>query len=182
MGATRRMQHYGDLGWRPLMLVALAGAIVILAGIVLTVVQLWVSIRTRDRRRDETGDPWGGRTLEWSTASPPPSWNFATLPNVDGEDAYWAMKRRARTEGGVQQRPEAIMMPRNSPIGVVIAFFAVMTGFALIWAIWWLAMVGLAGIAGASLVHAWRISTEVEIPAETILAFADARQGRGASI
>jgi cytochrome o ubiquinol oxidase subunit 1 len=181
MGATRRMQHYSDVGWRPLMLVALAGAIVILAGVALTIVQLVVSVRTRDRRRDETGDPWGGRTLEWSTASPPPPWNFATPPEVDGEDAYWEMKRRAREEDAVEPRPGAIMMPRNSPIGVVVAFFAVVAGFALIWHIWWMAILGLAGIAGASLVHAWRVSGEVEIPAETILAFAEARQGRGAS-
>jgi cytochrome o ubiquinol oxidase subunit 1 len=163
------------------MLVALAGAIVILAGVALTIVQLVVSVRTRDRRRDETGDPWGGRTLEWSTASPPPPWNFATPPEVDGEDAYWEMKRRAREEDAVEPRPGAIMMPRNSPIGVVVAFFAVVAGFALIWHIWWMAILGLAGIAGASLVHAWRVSGEVEIPAETILAFAEARQGRGAS-
>ena len=87
MGATRRMQHYDDPTWQPLMLVALAGAVLIMVGIVLTVVQLVVSIRTRDSRRDLTGDPWNGRTLEWSTSSPPPAWNFAVLPTVEGTDA-----------------------------------------------------------------------------------------------
>ena len=82
MGATRRMQHYADTGWQPLMVVALGGALLILAGIVLTIVQLVVSIRTRERRRDVTGDPWDGRTLEWATPSPPPPWNFAVLPQV----------------------------------------------------------------------------------------------------
>ena len=42
-----------------------------------------------------TGDPWNGRSLEWSTASPPPAFNFAVLPHVEGEDAYWGMKQRA---------------------------------------------------------------------------------------
>jgi cytochrome o ubiquinol oxidase subunit I len=181
MGATRRMQHYADAGWRPLMLVALAGAIVILAGIVLTIVQLVVSIRARDRRRDATGDPWGGRTLEWSTSSPPPPWNFATLPRVEGEDAYWQMKRRAQSEGVAQSRPETIMMPRNSPIGIVIAFFAVVLGFALIWHIWWMAIVGLIGIVAAALVHAWRVVSEVEIAAETVAAFAQIPHGPGAA-
>ena len=67
MGATRRMQHYAETEWQPLMIVAFVGALVILCGIVLTVVQLVVSIRARERLRDTTGDPWDGRTLEWST-------------------------------------------------------------------------------------------------------------------
>jgi len=181
MGATRRMQHYDDIGWRPLMLVALAGAILILAGVVLTIVQLAVSIRTRDRRRDVTGDPWGGRTLEWSISSPPPPWNFAVLPHVQGEDAYPERKRGTQSEGAAEPRFEAISMPKNSPIGVVIAFFATIMGFALIWHIWWMAIVGLIGVAVAALVHAWRVSLEVEISAEAIEAFADAQRRGGAT-
>ena len=80
MGMTRRMQHYDVAAWHPWLLVAAGGAAVILLGILLQIAQLVVSIRRREQLRDTTGDPWHGRSLEWSTASPPPAFNFAVLP------------------------------------------------------------------------------------------------------
>ena len=73
MGMTRRLQHIPDPSWQPLLLVAEFGALVIFAGILCQIAQLYVSIRTREQRLDLTGDPWNGRTLEWSTSSPPPT-------------------------------------------------------------------------------------------------------------
>ncbi|MFC6051216.1 cbb3-type cytochrome c oxidase subunit I, partial [Methylobacterium hispanicum] len=105
MGMTRRMQHTTDPAWAPWLYVAMAGAGVILLGIVLTVVQLVVSIRRREALRDATGDPWNGRTLEWATASPPPPWNFSRLPRVHGMDAYWDMKEAGTRQGAAE--PEA---------------------------------------------------------------------------
>ena len=167
MGATRRMQHYDVAGWQPLMLVALVGAIVILAGIVLTCVQLVVSIRTLEQRRDHTGDPWDGRTLEWSTPSPPPAWNYSVLPSVDGLDRFWEAKKSPKSRRQDGPYPETIAVPRNSPIGFVLAFFAVMAGFALIWHIWWMAIAGLIGALMTILAHAWRVSDEVEYIVES---------------
>jgi cytochrome o ubiquinol oxidase subunit 1 len=169
MGATRRMQHYADPSWQPLMLIALFGAVIILAGIVLTIVQLVLSIRTRDRRRDLSGDPWNGRTLEWSTGSPPPPWNFSVLPVVTGIDAFWSLKSRG--DGLLSAsvaRYEPIHVPRNSALGFLIAFFAVVLGFACIWHIWWLATLGLLGALTLALIHSWRMDIDTTISLEEI--------------
>jgi len=172
-GATRRMQHYPETQWQPLMIVAFVGALVILAGIVLILLQLFVSIRQRERLRDATGDPWDGRTLEWATPSPPPPWNFAVLPQVAGIDALWEAKRgdggalkAAPGEGG-----KPLHMPRPTPLGVVIAFLAFFGGFGAVWHIAWLACGALAGIVIACLVRAWNTDREVEIDPGQVAAF-----------
>ena len=167
-GMTRRMQHYDVAAWRPWLLVAMVGALVILAGIVCQIVQLWVSIARREALRDVTGDPWHGRSLEWSTASPPPAFNFAILPEVHGEDAYWEIKRRPPAQSQSEPRYEPIETPRNSPTGIVCAFFATVMGFALIWHIWWLAIAGLVGAWATFVVFAWRDRTEDVIPAAEV--------------
>jgi cytochrome o ubiquinol oxidase subunit I len=174
MGMTRRMQHYDVLSWQPWLLVAAIGAAVILVGIACQIVQLVVSIRHRKQHRDLTGDPWGGRTLEWSTASPPPAWNFAVLPRVAGADAYWNAKQRlqANTNQVAQAREyKPIEMPKSSAIGFVNAFFAVVIGFALIWHIWWMAGLGLLGAFVTLLAFAFRNDEEVEITVEQIAQF-----------
>jgi cytochrome o ubiquinol oxidase subunit 1 len=170
MGATRRMQHYTDPQWQPLNQVALVGALLIFCGIALTVVQLVVSIRARNRHRDLTGDPWNGRTLEWSTSSPPPPWNFALLPQVARTDPYWAAKRdpaeMKRLMGERNYAP--LHIPRNTPVGFFMAFFSFILGFALIWRIWWLAVVGLIGLGVAGLMQAWRTDGEVHVSAQEV--------------
>ena len=170
MGMTRRMQHYDRPEWYPWTLVAMAGALLILGGIILQVIQLFVSIRTRNQRREPTGDPWDGRTLEWSTPSPPPVFNFAVYPDVSGADPYWGMKQKARESMTLGDEPKytAIEIPRNTPTGFVAAFFATATGFALIWHIWWLVIVGLAGAYATFVVFAWRDESETEIPADEV--------------
>jgi cytochrome o ubiquinol oxidase subunit 1 len=170
MGMTRRMQHYDVAAWRPWLLTAAAGAVIILAGIILQVAQLVVSIRRREELRDNTGDPWNGRSLEWSTSSPPPAFNFAVLPHVEGRDAYWAMKQRARqrTEPAAEPVYSDIEMPRNSATGFVCAFFATFMGFALIWHIWWMAIVAAAGAYATFVAFAWRDRTEYVIPAAEV--------------
>jgi len=170
MGMTRRMQHYDVAEWHPWLLVAAAGAGLILTGILLQVVQLFYSIRHRESLRDRTGDPWNGRSLEWATASPPPVFNFAVLPDVQGEDAYWQMKQLARNAAEPVKEPvyEAIEMPRNSATGFICAFFATIMGFALIWHIWWLVITSFVCAYATFVVLAWRDHHEDVIPATTV--------------
>ena len=178
LGMTRRLQEYDVAAWRPWVLAAGVGVLITLAGAVCQVTQLVVSIRRRDELRDETGDPWNGRSLEWSTASPPPAFNYAVLPNVHGEEPYWEIKRR--TIEAQHLAPEAdykpIELPRNSPTGFITAFFATITGFALIWQIWWMVGLGLVAAYAVFVIFAWRDKEEYEVPAEEVAAIDRARR------
>ncbi len=170
-GMTRRLQHYDVAEWRPWLLVAEVGVFIILLGIIAQIAQIVVSVRTREQRRDVTGDPWDGRNLEWATASPPPPFNFAVLPDVTDQEPYWDMKERARELGQLtspEPKYQPIPMPRNSPTGFVTAFLAVVGGFALIWHIWWLVVLGLAGAYATFVVFAWRDHDEELIPVEEV--------------
>jgi cytochrome o ubiquinol oxidase subunit I len=170
LGMTRRLQHYDQPEWHPWLLVAEAGALLIFCGIALQAAQLIVSIRSRRRLADSTGDAWDGRTLEWATPSPPPLFNFAVMPNVKGEEPYWGMKRKAIEAMQLSAEPayEAIEIPRNSPTGFVTAFFAFVLGFALIWHIWWLVLLALIGAYGTFVAFAWRDETESVISHEEV--------------
>ena len=178
LGMTRRMQHYADTSWQPYLIVAEVGAMVILVGILATIAQLVVSIRTRAARRDSSGDPWGGRTLEWSTTSPPPHYNFAVLPEVGSLDAFWAAKQ----SGGPLSpaAPSAIRMPTNSPNGFITAFFAVVLGFAMVWHIWWLASLGAGAAVLTLMVFGWLEPDDHCISADTLERDADARRSQQA--
>ena len=144
LGMTRRMQHYADLSWQPYLIVAEVGALIILCGIVATIAQLVVSIRTRDRRRDLTG-----RSVERQNARMVHHLAAAGLQlrrsclQVESLDAFWAMKQRGPIVPADQY--EAIEVPSNSANGFVTAFFAVVIGFAMIWHIWWMAILGVGG-------------------------------------
>src|SRR6267154_2471799 len=170
LGMTRRMQHYDVAAWRPWLIVAAGGAVLILIGIAFQIAQLVVSIRHREELRDHTGDPWHGRSLEWATASPPPVFNFAILPDVQGEDPYWQQKSRGKQPELEKHEPHYhdIEMPRNSPTGFVCAFFATVMGFALIWHIWWMVIAGFVGAVATFVVFAWRDHDEYLIPAAEV--------------
>ncbi|MGH6778615.1 MAG: cbb3-type cytochrome c oxidase subunit I [Bradyrhizobium sp.] len=170
LGMTRRLQHYDIAAWHPWMIVAGIGVILTVIGVIFQILQLAYSIRHREELRDFTGDPWDGRSLEWATSSPPPAFNFAIMPNVTGEDAYWLIKEHAKQQVLEPHEPDYrdIEMPRNSPTGFVCAFFATIMGFALIWHIWWLVVVGAVGAFATFVAFAWRDHDEYIIPAAEV--------------
>lgn len=152
MGATRRLNHYeAETGWQPLFLLAGLGALIITVGVGLQVMQLWVSFKKREENRDTTGDPWNGRTLEWSTSSPPPFYNFAVIPTVHGRDPFWESKLHPEEKKGLHY--DAIHMPKNSGLGFFIAGFSFLFSFAVIWFIWWLAAVSFVAMVSCLLMR-----------------------------
>ncbi|HEX4078876.1 MAG TPA: cbb3-type cytochrome c oxidase subunit I [Rhizomicrobium sp.] len=185
LGMTRRLQHYTVPEWRPWILISAFGILILIVSILCQVMQLVVSIKHRNELRDETGDPWVGRSLEWTTPSPPPVFNFAVLPDVENTEVYVDVKQRALAEFAREPHYEPVEMPRNSPTGFVCAFFATFVGFALIWHIWWLMIAGLVGAYATFVVFAWRDVPDYVIPAEEVAridrAARAARQGALAS-
>jgi cytochrome o ubiquinol oxidase subunit 1 len=145
MGATRRLDHYdASLGWQGLFVVAGIGVAIIGLGVVAQVAQLALSIWRRKELRDKTGDPWNGRTLEWSVSSPAPYYNFAVLPHVTHRDMFWQQKQSKSTvkAAGFTE----FELPKSTPVGLIVAACAFVTSFAIIWYIWWLAIIGVIGI------------------------------------
>jgi cytochrome o ubiquinol oxidase subunit 1 len=168
MGATRRMDHYdASLGWQQLFIVAGIGVLVLIIGIGFQILQLIVSVLTRQNHRDITGDPWNGRTLEWSTTSPAPVYNFAVIPKVSSKDAFWEMKH-ASTEKIKPVIYEDIHLPKNTPFGMIIAGFAFIAGFSVVWHIWWLAIIGFIGIVTSIIIRSTNEHTEYVIPAAKV--------------
>ena len=167
MGATRRMQSYPNMEYQPYFIVAAMGAALIALGILCQVIQIAISIRDRKQNLDLTGDPWDARTLEWETASPVQFYNFATLPKGEELDDFWVRKQRG--EAWVKPaRYEDIHMPRNTGTGVVIGAFSLVLGFAMVWHIWWLAIIGLVGMIGTFIYRSFDKDVDYWVPAAEV--------------
>jgi len=174
MGMPRRMEHYDNLAWQPFLIIAAIGALFILSGIASTGMQLIVSIKNRKKNLDTTGDPWDGRTLEWSTSSPPADYNFAVIPTVQSMDDFWERKE----QGVAYERPEKyhdIYMPKNVPHGVFVGALAMTFGFAMVWHIWWLAILCVVSIIATVISIAASDDREYVIPAAEVQRIEDER-------
>ncbi|MGQ0622804.1 MAG: cytochrome o ubiquinol oxidase subunit I [Panacagrimonas sp.] len=173
MGVARRMSHFDDPGLQIWFQIAAVGALLIGCGIAAFLMQLYVSIRDREALRDTTGDPWDARSLEWSTSSPPPPYNFAFTPVVHDRDAWWDMKQRG------YQRPTSgfipIHMPKNTAAGMVLAGLSTVCGFALIWQIWWLAIAGFVALIGSAIAHSFNYDRDYHILSDEVTRIEAAR-------
>jgi cytochrome o ubiquinol oxidase subunit 1 len=165
MGATRRLNDYdASTGWQPFYVISLIGGLIIALGLALQVVQILASIMQRKQLADTTGDPWDARTLEWSTASPPPAYNFAAIPEVHDRDVFWRMKQDGRPE-----LPKVdIHMPRSTASGIYISAFAFLAGFGFVWEIVWLVVVSIIGIIIVFIMKGFDEDSEYTLPAAEV--------------
>lgn len=173
VGMTRRLYHYDEsTGFQPWLIVAWFGSVLIAIGILFQIIQLIVSIRNRHMNRDLTGDPWGGRTLEWAIASPAPFYNFAHEPRVDSLDSFWESKQKglniASSSNTKKLSYEDIHMPRNTSISFFIGLFSLSFGFAMVWHVWWLALVGLSGIFISVILRSLDYNIDYYVQAEEV--------------
>ncbi|MGC7406055.1 cytochrome o ubiquinol oxidase subunit I [Pandoraea pneumonica] len=166
MGVTRRMSHFDDMSLQIWFQVAAVGALLIALGIGCFIIQLVVSYIRRDQLRDDTGDPWNGRTLEWSTSSPPPVYNFAFTPIIHDNDAWWQMKQHGF------KRPESgfipIHMPKNTGAGIILAGLATVCGFGLIWHMWLIVIVSFIALIATAIGHTFNYHREYYVPADQV--------------
>jgi len=167
LGVTRRMNRFDDPSLQIWFQIAAFGAALVAIGIACFIIQLVVSFLRREELRDLTGDPWNGRTLEWSTSSPPPQYNFAFTPVVHDTDAWWHMKQNGYTRPLQGFNP--IHMPKNTAAGIVLAGLSTLCGFALIWHIWWLVVASFAAIIIGAIIHTFNYKRDYYIPADQVV-------------
>ena len=107
-GMPRRIYTYSaEFGWENMNRLASLGYVILFVAFLIFIVNLW---QARNSRR-VSHDPWDAPGLEWSIASPPPPYNFAEIPQVEGLDQYWIAKERARAAGTPLTEPEALVDP-----------------------------------------------------------------------
>lgn len=174
MGATRRLDHYTNPSWQPLFIVSAIGFMVLLAGALTQVFQIIISIRQRHQLRDKTGDPWNARTLEWSTRSPVPFYNFAKIPEIRGRDAFWEMKQTGKKIK--PQEYEDIELPKNTAAGIYIAAGAFIFGFAMTWHMFVLAGLALVAMIIFAIIRTFDDDVEYTLPANKIKELEAARE------
>ncbi|RDJ06781.1 cytochrome o ubiquinol oxidase subunit I [Rhizobium grahamii] len=167
MGVTRRLSQFEDPSLQIWFILAAFGAVLIAIGIASFIIQLIVSFFKREELRDTTGDPWDGRTLEWSTSSPPPDYNFAFTPVVHDHDSWYDMKARGYARPLEGFKP--IHMPKNTGTGFILGVLSIGLAFGLIWYMWWLAILSFVAMIAVSIGHTFNYRRDFYIPTEEVM-------------
>ncbi len=171
LGYVRRSSHFANTGVQPYFIIAAIGAILILIGVIFQILQLVQSYRHRDALADNTGDPWNGRTLEWSIPSPPEHYNFAQLPEVTHIDQHWHNKQVHKEKLNPETTEYgSIHMPKNSFIGFILGITALVFGFAFVWHMWLIVAITFVGMIGTFIYKTFDNDVEYDIPADVVKA------------
>ncbi len=166
-GMPRRMAYVPYASWEPLLIVEELGIFIYIAALVAYVVQITVSIRDRAENWVDV-DVWGtSRSLEWMTHSPVPAYNFAVIPHVNARDE-WAWRREHGFTRSVPDRYEDIEVPLNTVVPMLIGLGAAAFGFAMVWRIWWLAIMALMWIVGVVIARSFSGPSGTRISADEV--------------
>ena len=179
LGFMRRTSHYENTAFQPYLIIAFIGAVLILIGVVFQVMQFVYSIKNRKKLVDKTGDPWDGRTLEWSISSPAPFYNFAHIPEVSTIDPFWEQKQQEDLQKSPPKKKSYtdIHMPKNTPDGFYISLCSGVLAFALIWHMLIPGVVSFLGILFFVIRRTSNTDTDYYVPASEVQAIEEAHLG-----
>ena len=159
LGMPRRVYTYPEnMGWDTLNLITTLGSYLFAIGFLLLIVNIIISLR---RGPIAGPNPWDADSLEWTTPSPPPPYNFVVIPTVASRSPLWESRLQespyhsslregmALDEGkeilattALDAQPEAILkMPEDSILPLLAALVLTLIGAALLAHLWWLAVV-----------------------------------------
>ena len=154
-GMPRRINTYPDgMGWDLWNAVATAGVAFLFVGMALFLYNAIASWRNGKRA---SGDPWDGRTLEWSISSPPPEYNFEEIPTIYERDDWWSTKRRhvrraVPVAGASGENGKGIHLPQPSYWPAVVSIGLLVGGYGLIFNV---AVAAIGGAIAMIGVYAW---------------------------
>jgi cytochrome c oxidase subunit I+III len=173
LGMPRRVYTYpGGLGWDVYNLIETIGAFVFAIGVLMFAFNVW---RSRKHGEPAGPNPWDAPTLEWSTPSPPPPYNFAVMPVIGSRHPLWedrlgegpsrsilargpvlADGRETFATTPLDAEPAAIMrMPEDTYVPLALAVSLGVVAYGLLFSQLWLAVLALVGVAASAIAWLW---------------------------